>query len=53
MPISNASRASLSRPAPAPQPASLGNLLQHLARKRPVAVVALETLVGNMLAKLG
>ena len=32
---------------------SLIKLLRRLARKRPAAVLVLETLVGNMLAKLG
>jgi len=48
-----ASRERLSRPEPwinRPRPSEpLGNMLQRLARKRPVAVLVLESIVADLL----
>lgn len=52
----SASRASLNRPEmwknrPTP-PESLGNMLQRLMLRRPVALLVLESIVAEMLAQI-
>jgi hypothetical protein len=54
--ICSASRETFSKPIkwtdrPEP-PEALGNMLQHLVRQRPAAVLLLENIVADMLAQL-
>jgi len=54
--IWSASRDPLSKPAPWSDrpmpPASLGNMLQQLAKQRPVLVLLFESVVAEILAQL-
>lgn len=53
---SDASRKRLSKPVPwsnrPASPETLGNMLQHLARLQPAAVLVIESMVADILAQI-